>query len=133
MKIGRKFHSLACNISGFFCATKTVISIMKSAIPEQNFEHLIIYIALFKQKLWYFRHFQFFGIFKIGYNRIYSCANSSKSGENWCASFLGIKVDTHPFQSWYGDPWAFEIQGFKVGQLIIDVSKEWPKTRSKKK
>jgi hypothetical protein len=36
MKIGQKFHSLACNISGVFCGTKTVLSIMKFAMPEQN-------------------------------------------------------------------------------------------------
>jgi hypothetical protein len=38
---------------------------MKSAMPEQNFEHLIIYIALIKQKLWYFRHFHFFRFSKL--------------------------------------------------------------------
>jgi hypothetical protein len=38
---------------------------MKSAMPEQNFEHLIINIALFKQKLWYFRHFHFFRFSKL--------------------------------------------------------------------
>jgi hypothetical protein len=32
---------------------------MKTTMPEQNFEHLIIYIALFKQQLCYFIHFQF--------------------------------------------------------------------------
>jgi hypothetical protein len=62
-KLAEKSHSLACNISGDFCTTKTVLSIMKSAMPEQNFEQMIIYIALFKQKLWYLRHFQFFDIF----------------------------------------------------------------------
>jgi hypothetical protein len=61
-KLAEKFHSLACNISGVFCATKTVLSIMKSAMAEQNFEHLVINIALF---------------------------NSSKRGKNGCASFLG--------------------------------------------
>jgi hypothetical protein len=45
-KLAEKFHSLTYNISGVFCATKNVLSIMKSAKPEQNFEHLIIYIAL---------------------------------------------------------------------------------------
>jgi hypothetical protein len=48
-KSTEKFHSLACNISGVFCATKTVLSIMKSAIPEQNFEHLITYWYNFVQ------------------------------------------------------------------------------------
>jgi hypothetical protein len=48
-KLAEKFYSLACNISGIFCATKTVLSIPKSAMPEQNFEHLKIYIALIKQ------------------------------------------------------------------------------------
>jgi hypothetical protein len=43
----------------FFCATKTVLSIMISAMPEQNFEHLINYSALLKQNivLWTFSVF----------------------------------------------------------------------------
>jgi hypothetical protein len=32
---------------------------MKSTMPEQNFEHQIIFIALSKQESWYLRHFQF--------------------------------------------------------------------------
>jgi hypothetical protein len=41
-KLAEKIHSLAGNISGVFCATTNVLSILKSAMPEQNFEHLII-------------------------------------------------------------------------------------------
>jgi hypothetical protein len=58
--LAEKFHTLACNIFGVSCGTKTILSSMKSALPEQNFKHLIISIALFKQNLWYIKHFQFF-------------------------------------------------------------------------
>jgi hypothetical protein len=54
---------------------------VKSDMPEQNFELLIIYKALSKQKLWYFGQFQFFEIFKIGQNRVYSSTNSSNNGK----------------------------------------------------
>jgi hypothetical protein len=46
-----KSFILKLAISRVFCATKTVCSIMKSAISEQNFEQMIIYIAVFKQNL----------------------------------------------------------------------------------
>ena len=59
-------HSLTCNISGVFCATTTVLSIMESAMPEQNCKDVIIYIALFNLKLWQFRHVKFFEILKFG-------------------------------------------------------------------
>jgi hypothetical protein len=61
----KKFHGLSCNISGLFCVTKTVLSIINSAMPQQNFEHLLIHIALFKQTLRYFKHFHFLRLSKL--------------------------------------------------------------------
>jgi hypothetical protein len=43
--LAKKFHSLALKIFGVFCAPKIVLGFMKSAMPEQNFEHLVIFIA----------------------------------------------------------------------------------------
>jgi hypothetical protein len=48
-----------------FGTSKTILSIMKYAMSELNFEHLIILLGLFKQKSWYFRHFQFVRFSKL--------------------------------------------------------------------
>jgi hypothetical protein len=61
LKLAKLWNSLTCNISGVFCATKSVLNIMESAMSEQHFETQIISIVWFKLKLQHSGYFCFLG------------------------------------------------------------------------
>jgi hypothetical protein len=57
---------------------------MKSAMPEQNFKH---HIALFKQKLWYFRHFHFLRLSKLARKRSIQVKIAQKAVKSGVSAF----------------------------------------------
>jgi hypothetical protein len=72
---------------------------MKSAMPEQNFEHLIIYISMFKQNygtLDIFSFLRFSKLVRIGSVQLPIAQKAVKTGKK---SFLSLKVETQTFQN----------------------------------